>query len=55
KSLITMEIVMELDGETFCWPATRGIGEGDEIKEENEGSARAYRDMNRGDWQARQG
>ncbi|GJZ63832.1 hypothetical protein Tco_0620253 [Tanacetum coccineum] len=38
KSLITMEIVMELDGGTCCWPATRGIEEGDEIEKEGEGS-----------------
>nr|GEV94636.1 hypothetical protein [Tanacetum cinerariifolium] len=25
KSLVTIEIVMELDGGTYCWPATRGI------------------------------
>ncbi|GJW36430.1 hypothetical protein Tco_0059350 [Tanacetum coccineum] len=50
KSLVTIEIVMELDGGTCCWPTTRGIGEGDEVKEEGEGFAGAYKDMSQGDW-----
>ncbi|GJV92461.1 zinc finger, CCHC-type containing protein [Tanacetum coccineum] len=55
KSLVTMEIVMELDGGTCCWPATRRIKEGNEMKEEVEDPAVAYQDMSRGDWQKRQG
>ncbi|GJU80342.1 hypothetical protein Tco_1282707 [Tanacetum coccineum] len=55
KSLVTMEIVMELDGGTCCWPTIRGIREGDEVEEEGEGFVGAYKDMSRGYWQARQG
>ncbi|GJR83355.1 hypothetical protein Tco_0154140 [Tanacetum coccineum] len=49
KSLITMGIIMELDGGTCCWPVAQGTREDDEIEEEGEDHARAYRDMSRGD------
>ncbi|GKC61792.1 hypothetical protein Tco_1089390 [Tanacetum coccineum] len=32
KSLITMRIIMELDGGACYWPATRGVGEDDEAR-----------------------
>ncbi|GJW99340.1 hypothetical protein Tco_0183254 [Tanacetum coccineum] len=59
KSLITIEIVMELDGGRCYLPATRQVGKDDEVeeaaKEEAGGSSDAYRNMRRGDWQVRQG
>ncbi|GJT59792.1 hypothetical protein Tco_1003325 [Tanacetum coccineum] len=59
KSLITMSIVMELDGGTCYWPTTCGVGEDDEAEEAAEegagGSSDVYRNMSTGDWQACQG
>nr|GEZ92121.1 hypothetical protein [Tanacetum cinerariifolium] len=55
KSLIAMGIVMELHGGACYWPMIREAGGDDEAEEATEGgvggSADAYRDMSRGDWQ----
>ncbi|GKB93245.1 hypothetical protein Tco_0979382 [Tanacetum coccineum] len=54
-----MGVVMDLGRGTCCWPATRQVGEDDEaeeaVGEEAGGSADVYRNMSRGDWQAREG
>ncbi|GKC96169.1 hypothetical protein Tco_1161611 [Tanacetum coccineum] len=59
RSLITIEIVMELAGGRYYWPVTCLLGEDDEVEEATEeetgGSSNVYWDMSRGDWQARQG
>ncbi|GJY53147.1 hypothetical protein Tco_0444811 [Tanacetum coccineum] len=59
KSLTAMVILMELDGGACYWPATRQVGEDDEVEEKaNEGaggSSEMYRNMSRGDWQGFQG
>ncbi|GKC31788.1 hypothetical protein Tco_1039082 [Tanacetum coccineum] len=59
RSLISIRVVMDLGGGTCCWPATRQVGEEDEVEEAAEegagGSANVYRNMSRGDWQVCQG
>ncbi|GJZ29534.1 hypothetical protein Tco_0574181 [Tanacetum coccineum] len=50
KSLIVMDVIMELDEGNYCWPAVRGVREDDEMEEEAEEPVGAYRGMNRGDW-----
>ncbi|GKA51659.1 hypothetical protein Tco_0744855 [Tanacetum coccineum] len=58
KSLITMEIVMELAGGKCHWPATQPTHpleeddeDGEAVEGETRGSSDAYRGMSRGDWQ----
>ncbi|GJV13688.1 hypothetical protein Tco_1355229 [Tanacetum coccineum] len=55
RSLISIRVVMDLGGGTCCWPATRQVGEEDEVEEAAEegagGSANVYRNMSQGDWQ----
>ncbi|GKA51995.1 zinc finger, CCHC-type containing protein [Tanacetum coccineum] len=61
KSLVKMEVIMELHEGECCWPITRGVVEEDKGDDEegdgeggNEGaggSADIYRNMSTGDWQ----
>ncbi|GJX22398.1 hypothetical protein Tco_0226843 [Tanacetum coccineum] len=55
RSLIAMNFVMDLGRGTSCWPATREVGEDDEVKEvtnvEAGGSAKVYQNISWGDWQ----
>ncbi|GJT25329.1 hypothetical protein Tco_0895266 [Tanacetum coccineum] len=54
KSLISMNVVMDLGKGACCWLATRQVKEYDEVEEvSNEevgGSTEVYRNMSRGDW-----
>ncbi|GKB34648.1 hypothetical protein Tco_0879590 [Tanacetum coccineum] len=49
KSLIAMGVLIDLVGETYCWPVTRQIGDDDEVEEaaneEAGGSADIYRNL----------
>ncbi|GJU86186.1 hypothetical protein Tco_1293732 [Tanacetum coccineum] len=49
KSLIAMGVLMDLGGETYCWPATHQIRDDDEVEEaankEARGFANIYRNM----------
>ncbi|GJY10705.1 hypothetical protein Tco_0378890 [Tanacetum coccineum] len=54
KSLVTMEIIMELDGGTCCWPTAGQVRDDDEVEKEAEGFAETYQSMSRRDWQVRQ-
>ncbi|GKC70235.1 hypothetical protein Tco_1116118 [Tanacetum coccineum] len=55
KSLIAMNVLMDLGRGACCWPVTRQIGEDDEVEDaanvEAGASAEVYRNMGRGDWQ----
>ncbi|GJS33467.1 hypothetical protein Tco_0531849 [Tanacetum coccineum] len=51
KSLVTMEIIIELDGGICCWPTAGRVGEDDEVEEEAKGSTETYQSISRGDWQ----
>ncbi|GJX54738.1 hypothetical protein Tco_0283107 [Tanacetum coccineum] len=59
KSLITIRVIMELDGGAYYWPATRQVREDDEVEEAAEkgvgGSFDVYLNMNKGDWQVHKG
>nr|GEX21253.1 hypothetical protein [Tanacetum cinerariifolium] len=58
KSLIAMNVLMDLGRGVCCWPATRQVGKDDEVEEtaneEAGGSAEVYRNISQGDWQVRQ-
>ncbi|GKB93476.1 zinc finger, CCHC-type containing protein, partial [Tanacetum coccineum] len=63
RSLIAMDVVMDIGGGACCWPATRQDGENDEVEEaanegvaneEVGGSVKVYRNMSQCDWQVRQ-
>ncbi|GKC53287.1 hypothetical protein Tco_1076032 [Tanacetum coccineum] len=60
RSLIAMDVMMDLGRGACCWPTTRQVGEDVEVKEaanegaaneEASGSAEVYQNMSRGDWQ----
>ncbi|GJZ44295.1 hypothetical protein Tco_0591550 [Tanacetum coccineum] len=42
KSLIAIDVVMELDEGNYCWQAVQGVGEDDEMEEEAEEPVGAY-------------
>nr|GEV04986.1 zinc finger, CCHC-type [Tanacetum cinerariifolium] len=58
KSLIAMNVMLDLGRGACCWPTTRTVEEDNEVEEaaneEAGGSAKVYRNMNHGDWQVRQ-
>ena len=59
RSLVIMDVAIDLGDDTICWPAVRQPVGGDEVEDAaDEGAgdpAEAYRTMSRGEFQVRQG